>query len=197
MVAAWGKFHSLCPISGKRDGNLHKRLRLFDTSVTQTALWCSESWLLTQSEKRLLCTTQHAMLRRIAGPRRAPEEPWVDWTKQSTKRAVAAAKESGIKLWLQAHLKNKWCWAGHVLRMTPGRLARRAVEWRDCSWQATEYQLPVQLRTRRPCRKRWFRWEDDLRNSANRNGWTFWQEVAEQRFRWRSHCEGFVEYGKK
>ena len=47
MSAAWGKFHSLWPLLGKRDGNLGKRLRLFDGSVSQTALWCSESWLLT------------------------------------------------------------------------------------------------------------------------------------------------------
>ena len=74
MSAAWGKFHALWPLLGKRDGNLGKRLRLFDTCVTQTALWCCESWLLTQKEKQLLQTTQHAMLRRIAGPRRRPDE---------------------------------------------------------------------------------------------------------------------------
>ena len=37
ISAAWGKFHSLWRLLGKRGGNLNKRLRLFDRCVTQTA----------------------------------------------------------------------------------------------------------------------------------------------------------------
>ena len=76
--AAWAKFHSLWLLFGKRDGNLMKKLRVFDATVTQTVLWCSESWLLTLKEKRLLVSTQNNMLRKVAGPKRRPEEPWVD-----------------------------------------------------------------------------------------------------------------------
>ena len=109
-------------------------------------LWCCESWLITQPEKRLLKTTLHAMLRRIAGPRRRPLEDWLDWIKRSTRQAVAAARKLGIRLWHEAHLRVKWNWAGHVLRMSPDRLARRATVWRDSSWQATEMLLPASLR---------------------------------------------------
>lgn len=203
MAAAWGKFHALWPLLGKRDGNLDRRLRLFDTCVTQTALWCSESWLLTQSEKRMLQTTQHAMLRRIAGPGRMPDETWVDWIKRSTRKSIAAAKSVGIRMWLDAHLKSKWCWAGHVIRMAPGRLACRAVEWRDSRWQAIEYQLPEYLRIRRPGRKRWFRWEDDLVRYAAHKGWDSWQSAAQQRDSkaqaslWHSNCEEFCKQARK
>ena len=133
------------------------------------------------------------MLRRIAGPRRAPEETWVDWIKQSTRKAVAEAKRAGIRFWCDEHLKSKWCWAGHVARMHPQRLARRALEWRDSQWQSTEYQLPGQLRIRRPGRRRWFRWEDDLRNYAARIGERPWQELAQQRDVWRTHSQRFVK----
>ena len=51
MSAAWGKFHQMWPLLGKRDADVSKRLRLFDMSVSQTALWCNESWLLTLKEK--------------------------------------------------------------------------------------------------------------------------------------------------
>ena len=51
MSAAWGKFHQMWPLLGKRDADMSKRLRLFDMSVSQTALWCNESWLLTRREK--------------------------------------------------------------------------------------------------------------------------------------------------
>ena len=197
MNGAWGKFHSLWPLLGKRDGNLNKRLRLFDSSVTQTALWCCESWLLTQREKRLLQSTQNAMLRRIAGPRRAPEEPWVDWVKRSTRRALALAREAGIRLWKDAYLKSKWCWAGHVMRMSPDRIARRGVEWRDSRWQAVENALPAGMRVRRPGRKRWFRWEDELRSYAEHNGLDCWQALAQNRKIWMEHCEHFLKYVRR
>ena len=202
MAAAWGKFHSLWPLLGKKGGNLNKRLRLFDSCDTQTALWCSESWLLIWKEKQLLQTTQRAMLRRIAGPRRRPEEDWVDWIKRSTRKALVAAKVAGIRMWEESHLKSKWCWAGHVLRMDPSRLARRAAEWRDSQWQATEYQLPASLRIRRPTRKRWFRWEDDLRRYATHCGWATWQSQAQvrdsngQASLWLHHCTAFVQHTK-
>ena len=67
VSAAWGKFHKLRPLLCKKDGALDKRLKLFDTTVTQTALWGSDSWNLTVAEKRLLKTTFHAMLRRTVG----------------------------------------------------------------------------------------------------------------------------------
>ena len=194
---------SLWPLLGKRDGNLNERMRLFDSSVTQTALWCCESWLITQTEKRLLQTTQNAMLRRIAGPRRRPEEEWVDWIKRSTRKALGIARDCGIRFWHQAHLQSKWCWAGHVLRMDSDRLARRAAEWRDSRWQASELELPASLRIRRPARTRWFRWEDELRRYAAHQEWTSWQSMAQLRdssgkaATWHEHMKGFIEYTRK
>ena len=79
IAAAWKKFYALWPLLGKRDGNLVQKLRLFDGTVTSTVLWCNESWIITKKEKSLLVATQNSMLRRIAGPRRKPDEPWLDW----------------------------------------------------------------------------------------------------------------------
>ena len=157
VSAAWGKFHSLWPLLGKRDGNLDKRLLLFDSSVTQTALWGCESWLITQSEKRLLQSTQNAMLRRFAGARRRPEEDWLDWIKRSTRRVLSTARESGIRFWHEEHLKRKWCCAGHVVRMDSDRLASRAAGCRVSVCQASEQESPASLRIRIPRRTRWFR----------------------------------------
>ena len=163
--------------------------------VTQTVLWCNESWLLTKSEKRLLQSTQLNMLRRIAGPRRRPEEDWVEWVKRSTRAARKAAKQSGIRFWLEAHLRSKWCWAGHVMRMNENRLARRAAVWRDSVWQAAEVNdLPPRLRIRRPCRTRWFRYEDELRRFAAHLGCTPWQDLAQHRDSWLDSCSDFIKY---
>lgn len=142
-------------------------------------------------------TTQHAMLRRIAGPRRVPDETWLDRIERSTRKAIATARRFGIRIWVEAHLKSKWCWAGHVIRMSPDRLAHRGVDWRDSRWQATEYQLPASLRVRRPGRRRWFRWEDELCRYAEQQGWDCWQDVGLQRSLWLSHCDEVVNVTKK
>ena len=194
MGAAWGKFRALWPILGKRDGNLLKRLRLFDSCITLTALWCNESWLLTKVEKPLLRSTQNNMLRRIAGPRRKPEEQWVDWVKRSTREARHAAKKAGIRFWVESHLRSKWCWAGHVLRMSGDRLAHRSAIWRDSAWQMTEKDMPAKIRVRRPHRTRWSRWEDDLRRFADQHVSGSWQEAAQDREAWQKHVSDFIRY---
>ena len=74
VAAAWAKFNQVWPLIGKRDGNIDKRLRLFDMCVSQTLFWCNESWHINKKERQLLQTMQHRMLRRIAGPRCDPDE---------------------------------------------------------------------------------------------------------------------------
>ena len=196
IAAAWAKFHTLWPLLGKRDGNLGKRLRLFDTCVGQTVLWCSESRVLTKSEKRLLQSTQRKMLRRIAGPRRRPEEDWVQWVRRSTRAALKEAREANVRLWLETHLRSKWSWAGHVLRMSADRIARRAATWRDSQWQRAEEQIPVRFRTRRPFRTRWFRWEDELCRFAQDRCALAWQDVVQDRDEWQSWTSEFVKFTK-
>ena len=106
-------------------------LKLFDTCVTQTVLWCCESWTLTQVEKQKLRTVQNDMLRRMVGPRRGAEEDWVDWIKRSTRAARKIAEDAGIRFWVEAQVQKKWSWVGHVSRMAADRFAKKAATWRD------------------------------------------------------------------
>ena len=197
ISAAWGKFHALWPVLGKRDGNLNKRLWIFDSTVTQTALWCCESWLITQCEKQLLKAVQHAMLRRIAGARRFPSEDWLEWMKRSTRKALSLAKNCGIRMWCETHLRNKWTWAGHISRMAQGRLARRAMEWRGAEWQQSELHLPARLRIRRVARTHWFRWEDELRRYGTSCNWQSWQQLSQDREAFASHANAFVAFAMR
>ena len=52
LAAAWAKLHHILPLVGKRDGNIDKRLRLFDMCVSQTLLWCNETWLTTKRQRQ-------------------------------------------------------------------------------------------------------------------------------------------------
>ena len=193
--AAWGKFKMLWPLLGRKGCDLVKKLRLFDTCVGQTLLWCNESWILTVAEQRVLRSTQKWMLRRIAGNSRRPDEPWLDWIRRSTRVARARALHAGVRMWVEHHLRCKWQWAGHVMRMTSDRLARRAFVSRDLEWYLHEtLTKPSSLVCRRSHSTYWCRWEDDFRKFAARNGWAAWQSRTQSREAWNCWSTEFVRW---
>ena len=153
-------------------------------------------------KKQMLRSTQHSMLRKMAGPRRRPEEAWVDWIQRSTRTARSLAQKAGVRMWLDTHLQNKWCWAGHVMRMHDTRLARRGLEWRDSLWWSEESEILAALRLRQPGRAHWFRWEDQLKQYALHSGWSSWQAVEQKRdasgqaSEWLEHCKFSVKFFK-
>ncbi len=117
IAAAWGKFHTLWPLLRRRDTDPMKRLRLFDSNVGRSVLWCCESWSLTVKQKHRLQTTERAMLRRFAGPRRAPEEDYITWLRRATHSAEAVRDQAGISSWIKYASFRKWSLGGHVEAM--------------------------------------------------------------------------------
>ena len=185
LKAGWAKFHQLWPLLNPKRGLLRKRLRLFDTCVSKSVLWCCESWLPTEEEKRRLQSAQNDMLRRIVGIKRRPQEEWVPWIIRATHVARDAACKYGVQSWVNTLLATKWRWAGHIARMPSDRWCKKTVEWRDAEWCAT--RNVVGGRPRRPWRTRWFRWEDDLREHS-----MFWKDEAQHRDRWKQCTSSFT-----
>ena len=169
-------------------------MKLFDATVTQTVLGCTESWVMTGAEKRMLKSTKNCMLRRILGTKRAPGQTWVDWMKSSTQSAREKAHAAHIRFWVDSHLKSKWAWAGHIQRMACDRLARRATVWRDSAWWHEETLLPPHLRMHRSHRRYWLRWEDDLKRYAAHRDWPQWQEKTKPKEAWLSHQADFARF---
>ena len=162
-----------------------------------TLLWCSESWILTVSERRALTSAQNSMLRRIAGLRRKEDQDWPEWIRTSTHRARSAARHAGVRFWEAEQLRKKWEWAGHVARMDSARIARRVMEWRDAEWQKSEQDHMSHrhsLRICRPFRTHWFRWEDQLRKMAQSSGWDSWKSLARQKDVWALAKKDFVNF---
>ena len=196
MKAAYGKFNSLFELLTKRDANVKKRLLLFQSTVTQTALWCSESWTLTVAQKRHLRAVQRRFLRQIAGPRRAPDQEYIPWIKQSTKQAEVKARDAGVECWLTDALRRKWVWAGKLVRAEPERLARRCTVWRDSEWW-TQQPRGASAYGARPMRAKpghFSRWENDLINFSRHQGWASWQVEARCEETWMSMTEQFVSF---
>ena len=117
--------------------------------------------------------------------------------KRSTRTALSLAKNCGIRMWCETHLRNKWTWAGHISRMAQGRLARRAMEWRGAEWQQSELHLPARLRIRRVARTHWFRWEDELRRYGTSCLWQSWQQLSQDRETFASHANEPTGFGGK
>ena len=142
ITCAWGQFHQIRPLLCRRHTDLNLRLRLFGSTVSKTVLWCCDSWSLTSEEKRMLLTTQRAMLRRFAAKRRSPDEDYISWVQHATLQAEMRAWNAGVSSWLDRFSQLKWHWAGHVVRMAESRLARRTSLWRDSEWWNAEKFLP-------------------------------------------------------
>ena len=65
--AAWGKFISRKSELCSKNYSLRARLKLFEATVTKTALYGSETWAMTAATRRRLSTTQRKMLRWMVG----------------------------------------------------------------------------------------------------------------------------------
>jgi hypothetical protein len=194
IAAAWRKFHQLWPMLGRREADIHKRLKLFDATVGHTFLWCCETWNPTKTERKRFQSVQNDMLRRIAGPRRQPEQKWVDWIQASTRVARGHARRAKIRMWDEAHLQKKWAWAGHVCRMQPCALARSCTLWKGSAWWREEQLLPPAVQLHRPFRTRWFRWEDALAKFAERQSLGDWTSLAADRQKWSDLTASFVKF---
>ena len=131
-------------------------------------------------------STRRAMLRRIAGVRRAPDEDYVDWIKRGTQKAEAIAASSRVREWTKTHYSMKWSWAGHVARRPTDSWIWRTTSWRDSEWQGLLDESTSCTRPLRPSRRRWTRWEDGLRRFCAARGFGKWQALAQNRELWPS-----------
>ena len=193
IAAGWAKFHHLLPLFKKRDANLRKRLRLFDTTVSKTVLWGCESWALTAKQKKFLRTTRRLMLRRFAAPRRGQDEDYVSWIKRATRRVEQLSDSAAITCWQSQYLRAKWVWAGRVATMDGSRIAARTTFWRDSEWCVEQGQNRTAWRARPGNRRRW---EDDLRRFAVWKGWSCWKRFAATAD-WSESIESFVEWASR
>jgi hypothetical protein len=193
LAAGWAKFHPLLPLLNEKDANIKQRLKLFDATVSKIVLWCCESWALTKKQTRRLRATRRAMLRRIFGPRRQPEEDYVHWIRAATRRVEELAENAGAGCWLKQYLHSKWLWAGKVACTSEDRIAYRTSMWRDSDWCSKQGTNRTIMRGRPGNRRRW---EDDLRRYASSQNWDCWKAMAVTDV-WPACSESFVEWASE
>ena len=168
----------------------HRRLRIFDATVSSCATWCCESWTPRADELRQLESARRSMLRKIVCPRRASAEEWLDWIARATHKALDWACRARVREWCGLHFEKKWHWAGHVARSSASSWLYKVTTWRDSAWQAMSMEMGAS-REVRPSRRRWMKWEDQLRRFCTSQGLPPWDEMAANRDEWKSHAHAF------
>jgi hypothetical protein len=84
IAVGWHKFWSLKRLLLDSKASLKKRLKLFDSTVANSVLWCTESWTPRSAELGALQSAQRSMLRRICRTSRRDDETWVEWLGRAT-----------------------------------------------------------------------------------------------------------------
>ena len=133
------------------------------------------------------------MLRKFVAPLGRDEDAYIHWVKRATHIAEERAFALGFESFLDAFLRKKWHWAGHVARMDSQRWARRLTEWRDNTWWQevkNDRGRPVHAQAGRQFAK----WEDDLVHFGRHMGWDSWIDIAkhEDKISWNGRSDDFI-----
>ena len=199
---AWAKFGAFKQQLLDPDYSLFQRLRLFQATVTPTALYGSCSWSMTQAREHTLRTAQRKMLRAILGRGRRrieksddsshsslPSEPfqpgeedevhlesWVEWKQRTTNHVLHILNKLKMLEWPEEQRRRQWRWAGEVARRQDGRWTKRVLHW-----------VPDGQRRRGRPATRW-----DGRLIEYFKGSENWWKVAKDRVHWNDLEPGFV-----
>ena len=167
IALAWKKFMVFKTEFMNKSYSLNDRLRLFQSTVTATALYGAATWTLTREMELKLLRTQRRMLRMILGQGRRRQlhdddsiEPWVDWVIRTTREVEQRLIKLNIEDWICTYRRRKWNWAGQVARMAETRLAHVAAAW-DAGLHAMCLRLQGRPRQR---------WSDSLNSLLRKHG---------------------------
>ena len=138
MTKAWAAFAKNKAELCGRHYPLRARLRLFEATVTATALYGSGTWTMTTDREKLLTTTCRRMLRKMLGtPRRQlqttsgnlEEETWVDWIVRATSAAESEQKKAGLSTWVDTQRQHKERLLDKIHTSNDGRWSLKIINW--------------------------------------------------------------------
>ena len=192
IATGWRMFWAMSKMLLNRQLPLNQRMKIFDSTVGSCVLWCCESWTPRTQELARLEVTRRAMMRRIHGVRRLPEESWLTWIQRSTHKTLALADRLDVRNWKIYHFTQKWRWAGRIIQSPDGSWTKRVTGWRDSAWQRTVENLAE--RPKRPSTRRWMRFEDRIKQYCDQAGGQPWMEQALDKHRWGLQAEMFAAW---
>ena len=213
--AAWACFAKHKQELTGRQYALRDRLRLFDSTVSATALYGCEAWTLKEQDKRRLRATQRKMLRMVLGTKRrlvrsqegsstssdgssAPAdgdessqyalEPWKDFLTRATRLVEQKTSELGMQEWLTTWRRRQWTWAQKLVKNGGHKWSHKALEWSPFL-HASRGGVRPQARPKK-------RWSDDINGYLNAKGISEpWTQLAAKSETWTELENDFLTYG--
>ena len=173
---------------------LRHRLRLLSSCVTSSLYWCSDSWILTQSQHTHLRATQDKFLRRMTYvPRRSTETPeahMIRWSKLLHSCRRKHKTLHGDEMYFASYFS----WCGNAARLTkadPQRETSRIFMMKNMVWlRNLKKELGSQCHGRR-CRV--WRSEQAVAQCVG----TDWTNVAHDRMGWRTKMNAMMKWRKQ
>ena len=187
---AWARFNRLRHIL-RANTPLPHRLRIFTSCVGQALLWASETWHITRRRLQRLRGVELAMMRTLI--RCPPLPPDTDLpTKFATHKAHIRTTLSDLKY---ESLDRKWVrkyysWAGHLARLPPERLAKKALLTKNLAWWKKQQNTPSGHRHVKR-RGNLSRWENPL--GRHHPAHELWPQTAQFRDRWNLYYPAFEQ----
>jgi hypothetical protein len=150
-----------------KNRNISKKLKLSlkNTIIDKTLTYASETWTLTNRDRKQLNVFERKVYRRIVGAVYDSEKE--NWRILINKEIYASVKEPTVT---ETTRLNRLCWFGHVQRMEENRIPNRV--------------LYINLGTTRLRGRPRNRWQDEVREGGRIVGGEGWQEKVHDREEW-------------
>ena len=206
IATAWRKFNALRDELTNKRHSLNARVRLFNTTITPTVLYGSNSWTMTKAHITKLQRAQRRMMLLIVGtPRRrtttsaylhdnhhtttdTTTEPWPEYIRRATDIAERQLRTLNIECWTTTYWRRKWRWAARVATQDCTRWSRRVIHWEP---QHTEKRQTAR-RQARPHK----RWDDDIttfiHNLPQHTTTSQWSQLARDAITWQALEDQFI-----
>ena len=184
---AWAKYGVFRSELRDRQVPIELRLKLFDTIITPTILYGSETWPTKRISQRKLHATQMKMMRLLIHAHRTYDtyDDHVEWIKDATTTAVDVMLRYGIRKWTETQSAKKWAWAGKICQSHASRWTAVTTAW-----------IPHASRPRGRPKKRWV---DDINGFLShqtgiRHEGDDWRSIASCPKTWESFSAKFVNH---
>jgi hypothetical protein len=185
LQAGWRQFWAQKSVLLERRLGEGPKMEYLQKMVAPVILFGTESLELGPAQRDKIKSTRRQMMRMVRGCRyvgkseegsREEEElSYGEWLQGATRKLEEMVEDKGLKKWEEEAVRQKWRWAGHVLRRTGERPSTTAIH--------TLRENRVRAKAGNPCR-RWAKsfeevlGEDWQKEAQDREAWRFWTGEA-------------------
>ena len=167
--------------------DIRKRLTAYNALVRNAALWGGETWPVHDTLLKQANHMQMDHLRQMLHINKKPGEAWAEWNKRSLRQARVQLHKQRTTRWSSFTLERIWTFWGHLVR--GGEEVQAMITWKDLTW----WRRQQSMGNRGVKHRHRFNSNLDVERALSKTGGNEWMQNAQNRERWRSLTQAFVE----